>query len=903
MRVVGLALLGWSGMSMPALASSTHGHGGLTLANGEQDRGSARVFARARLANTQPSQHVSSGAMQRLRADVGQTWGLWDEDTGVPSRMVFSGVPIVGGSTDPAIAATFATDFILRHLDVFGPGTTTGDWVLIRNDTHAGIRSVVFQQFHNDLKVLGGQISVRIKADHLVAVASSAFPSPSGAHPKTSLMLTNALGRGQQWLEHDLGGESRMSSEVEGPLILPIVTEGHIDYQTVYLSKAHQSHPSGVWAVYLDASSGEPLARRPLSFNADAEVRFNVPIQYLNDERTDAPARELLVTIDDRETTTDVEGRVQFDAAAEGPSTLTLQAVGRDVVVTSETTDLATFTVDVQDGETVVLNASDDPAVDAQLIGYVHARIAKDYVRDIDPSAAWLDEELNVLVNVDDQCNAQAVAPSTILFFRESEICENTGRIPDIIYHEFGHIVHQHQITAGATFDGAVSEGIADYLGSTMTNDPIIGQGFFIDQADAYLRDLNPPGYEWTWPDDRGEIHYEGQIIGGALWDLRTALIEKYGEAEGIATADKLWYGILPGTSNIPSAYLEALIADDDDGDIINGTPNVCEINAAFGKHGLLAIDGNATIDFTLDASEVTFDVTYELPDFPGCPVTTNATLWARQQGSSTLERVPMTNVDGRLVATVPRHDPGTTLEYSVDFTYYSDSNATIGTTYTLPYNPADEWYQTFTEPTVKLHCLNQETLSNWMLNGGFDVNPSLGQFDPSGAYEGEEDLGLFVGQSGQYSADATAILTSPLIDVSGYRNVHLQFRRWLTVEDGFYDHARIVANDETIWANYQAPNEDLARTHHLDREWQFQSVDLSESITDGDVQLSFLLESDAGLQFGGWNLDEVCVVAVPEPEDGGCSTHPRRSPSGLWLLPILWAAGRRRRRQHDESK
>src|SRR5690606_8724051 len=44
--------------------------------------------------------------------------------------------------------------------------------------------------------------------------------------------------------------------------------------------------------------------------------------------------------------------------------------------------------------------------------------------------------------------------------------------------------------------------------------------------------------------------------------------------------------------------------------------------------------------------------------------------------------------------------------------------------------------------------------------------------------------------------------------------------------------------------------------------------VPLSQNIDSGTVQVSFELESDEGLELGGWTIDDFCVVARP---DGIC--------------------------------
>src|SRR5205807_40159 len=129
--------------------------------------------------------------------------------------------------------------------------------------------------------------------------------------------------------------------------------------------------------------------------------------------------------------------------------------------------------------------------------------------------------------------------------------------------HEFGHDLHQSEIIMGVgSFDGAMSEGAADFLAASVTGDHGMGRGFFYN--DMPLRDLDPPGLEYTWPQDIGEIHHTGLIFGGTYWDLRTALIDAFGEPAGVALVEKLYLGALRRSINIPTSLIEALAADDD---------------------------------------------------------------------------------------------------------------------------------------------------------------------------------------------------------------------------------------------------------------------------------------------------------------------------------------------------
>ena len=91
------------------------------------------------------------------------------------------------------------------------------------------------------------------------------------------------------------------------------------------------------------------------------------------------------------------------------------------------------------------------------------------------------------------------------------------------------------------------------------------------------------------------------------------------------------------------------------------------------------------------------------------------------------------------------------------------------------------------------------------------------------------------------YQPDKTNVLISPSVNVGKYENVHLQYRRWLNVEDSFFDRATIYANDVPVWTNYSAGEN--GDTHHEDKEWRFHSIDVSDQLYRGGVQIKYELQ------------------------------------------------------------
>jgi MYXO-CTERM domain-containing protein len=133
---------------------------------------------------------------------------------------------------------------------------------------------------------------------------------------------------------------------------------------------------------------------------------------------------------------------------------------------------------------------------------------------------------------------------------------------------------------------------------------------------------------------------------------------------------------------------------------------------------------------------------------------------------------------------------------------------------------------------------------------------------DPEAAFSGSVVFGTDLTSNGEYRRDTSQWARTPVIDVTGREGVRLHYRRWLNVEDGFFDQASIVVDGTTRWTNLNSMQGNSSTVAHRDSEWRFQDVDLAEDAADGSVQVEFRLDSDPGLQFGGWTLDDVCIVA-----------------------------------------
>jgi uncharacterized protein (TIGR03382 family) len=529
---------------------------------------------------------------------------------------------------------------------------------------------------------------------------------------------------------------------------------------------------------------------------------------------------------------------------------------------------------------TAVWDASSVVDDDAQVDAYIDTNIAKEYLRTfLDPNLPHIDEQMQVNVNINQQCNAFFDGKS-LNFFEASPMtgmnacslkagtcCENTARIQDVNFHEFGHYVHANEIIKNVgAFDGAMSEGAADFFAGSITGDHGMARGFFY--TDTPLRDLENTS---TWPTDVGEIHHTGTIFGGSFWDLRTALIAQFGSTTGIAITNAIFVGVLRRSTGIPSALIEALATDDDDGNLANGTPHECVILAAFGKHGLRLTAGYFEAPATLNDNAleigVSVDITGVSPRCPDQKVDDVKLVWRPLAFG-----MPSADSVDALPAGTNRFWGELPLALNNSVGYQAKVTFADKGTFVLPDNIADPYYQLYQGPTTPLYCTDFETdpfADGW--TQGADAGEAT-QFQwgvPSGQGTATSPPAAFSGThilaevlDGDYPDTSHAWVTMPKIFVGQYSDVRLQYRRWLAVEDSHFDQARIITNHTKAWINFTQDMGSSSSYHHIDKEWRFHDVPLSPWFYGHTVEVSWDLKADNGLHFAGWNLDDVCIVA-----------------------------------------
>ena len=84
---------------------------------------------------------------------------------------------------------------------------------------------------------------------------------------------------------------------------------------------------------------------------------------------------------------------------------------------------------------------------------------------------------------------------------------------------------------------------------------------------------------------------------------------------------DRIWFESIRRAVDTPSMYLEALAANDDDGNLTNGTPDGCTINDAFAAHGLFEPPFGVTALSVTPLPDYALALELEVGEsFPDCP-------------------------------------------------------------------------------------------------------------------------------------------------------------------------------------------------------------------------------------------------------------------------------------------
>lgn len=758
----------------------------------------------------------------------------------------FLSEPAPHSVADAAAAESFARAALRDRLRL-----PAADFELVSNHFDGEMRSLGFVQRYGGRRVVGGQVNFRFKADRLFVIGNESYRGVTVDLGRPRLTKLQVFQRASDAMRITHGLPRGTVTEPGDEVVVPVDNGKRF---RLAVPMTIDGGAEGKWLSYIDPATAEIIASESLLHYTTGKVLIHGVDRHPLNGRLDKPLPNAKVTINGTDSTTALDGTVTWTPDA--PTTIAASVVGPRVEIVNKGIGGALVTADlpIAPNGTAVWDLSGNTEQDAQLVTFVAVETVKQYIKEfIDPAIALTDMSIIANVNIPQSCNAFYDGKS-INFFEASMSCQNTGLLEDVVYHEYGHAFHGGEIIEGVgRYDGAMGEGVADFLAASITGDPGMGRGFFY--TDEPLRQLDPVGGEYIWPDDVGEIHSTGRIIGGAFWDLRKALITQLGEAQGIAVTNKLFVGALRRAIDIPTAFVEALAADDDDGNVENGTPHECAIREAFGRHGLRLASGTVEAPDILNTTDASTQVRFRLTGISTrCPtadaISKVLLIWV--PASTAVAPAAGTSL---LVEESPGVWVGSVPLPKEDVVFYSARVMFAdGTTLQIADNIADRYFQIYNGETVPLYCTS------------FDTDPFADGWRKGTSKQGVASPWVWkdgmLQQDGDYPAELDTFVEMPLIDIGTWSDVHVQYKRKLAVEDSNFDRARITVNNTIAWINATANRGSSSTAHHIDKEWRFHDVRVSGLTQGHALRIAWELSADQGLEFDGWNIDDVCVVA-----------------------------------------
>jgi Zn-dependent metalloprotease len=798
----------------------------------------------------------NSPAWLAFRSAHGPWSAMWNAATGTPHRAFGPSIPLAGFRGDPGGVDAAVRGFVAANPALFG--TVSLETAAIQQA--GGVWYAHYRQMMNGMPVLFSDWEFRVGNDGRLMAFGADARLPSDGIPTPRLVPAAARIAATAGLSFDATRDRTEGGELA---LLPLSTETGVGYRPVYQVRVHTVSPLGNWAVLVDAENGAVLwranrVRYAISGTITGDVHLVLPTEPL----TTSPMAHLTVNVGPTAAPTDNAG--VYSASAVGTVSVNGQILGLYCNINRQDGPAdASFSTTATDPAIVDFAWTPANSHDAERDAFYHMNIAHDHAKSVDPGFIGNDYMMPGAVNIANTCNAFWDGFG-LNFFAAGGGCPNTGTMPDVIYHEYGHGVNDNLYvqagSPGGMFNGALHEGMADVNAALIQDSPDVGKGFF--GPGTVLRQLDLGN---RWPEDRsGDGHITGLIIAGAFWDLRQSL--------GLATANHLAHFAKYGTPDdaddgvaMSEFFVETLVADDNDANLGNGTPNAGAIVAAFNAHGIgtnffLTI-GHTPLGDQVGAAPYPVTATFQYAGPIGTLNAASPTLHY-QVGSSLYTTVPMTPTGNPNEYTAPIPSQSGAI-----VRYFLTAEDSFGQPTSSPTAGAASPYVFLAGATNTLIFHNQEVAQGWTAGAAGD-NATTGlwtRVNPVGTFVGIDpvqpeddhtpDPAVFCFVTGQHTigqsvgandvdGGRTTLLT-PIFDASTANSPILEYYRWYSNNLGGApgeDFWRVdVSNDGGLnWASVES-------TRDSQNSWKRVLFRISDIVAPtANMRLRFIAE-DAG--------------------------------------------------------
>ncbi len=414
-----------------------------------------------------------------------------------------------------------------------------------------------------------------------------------------------ALEKAKTFIEFDDGQDTDYTLEQEKPLSYRYTSKTDL-FHEVYTFLFYLKAEAAYVELKVDLQTGDIIAFHPLKAHDSGThaIKTKVHKTHILSKKKTVPLPQLAIELEDAEGMlkhfrTDTSGEASFDAESFSKMKLVFENSQIQVGYSGGTANEALPVSPFKKSFTLTANSplgnnftSWLPLDVTMPFYYLQQGLlsAGSQMSNVDSGYA-----LPVVVDyspTNQRCNAYygyeikagniMLRPSHFVFYGPSTgQCQSAGLSTSIIYHELGHYL---DFKTGGISDSASSEGFGDVMAMLHLKSPIIGAHYKDHFYNHYIRDLR---IDRSYPLHRGEVHFEGEILGSAFWNLILAWQSIYSAEWTYRTLKTLFLKAMTMASNMHDMPQSINLLLSRDPKLKSPNHLQCSVNAIFSKQGL----------------------------------------------------------------------------------------------------------------------------------------------------------------------------------------------------------------------------------------------------------------------------------------------------------------------------
>ena len=670
------------------------------------------------------------------------------------------------------------------------------------NDKHINLD---FVQYYNQLEVINSRLFAKLTLNEELIVFGLDLFSDITTDVVPTIDIENAVLSATQHIHSDIS-DILVDDDLR---ILPVPNHNKYEYHLVYTInfKTRINHGPANYMCYVDAHSGDLLMRiNKVMYETPPPPVVNVSGELYTTHPYNPSSIENLINLksvhNNTNYYTDNSGNVNIPSNS---GNVTYYLDGRFAEVRTNSY-IPNFTTSVTNTNVSFDNSN---STIQERTAYRAANMIHDHFVAQFPTFTGLNFPMETNIDEAGSCNAYFDG-SSINFYAEGGGCHATAKIPDVVYHEYGHAINSWRYGSGM-WNGGLNEGFADVWAISLTESAVLGYGWDLVDPTIFVRrydqDLK------VYPQDLvGQVHADGEIIAGAFWDTYLNL----GNMQQMLDLFKYTYDGAPdgpnGTEGIiyTDILVEVLYADDNDANLNNGTPNDAAIIQAFALHGITLLSDAVINHNPITVAPGNTDVTINANISVTYPwALSSASCYYRVNNATNWNTVPMIASGNNFSAIIPSQPNGTIVAYYISLVdnYGNESGVTPIAANLTPLNNANLpyfmmiGYELVQEEDFDFNIGFWQTgdPSDNATTGIWEIGDPLGSYDDPQSQSGmvqTEDQHTLGGFACAFTQNASSIfdglgdsdvdgghttLYSPYYNLSSYTNPAFSYWRWYT--------------------------------------------------------------------------------------------------------------------------